>query len=107
LFSTNGIQNIPRLGDVRQVDLGLDFVSFGARRARRSGRSLRFTGGAEMGTHFDRFVVLNGAGMSFLLGNSDQWEHVKNRFALNFQFPGQIVDSNLAHPPFLSSGLSR
>jgi len=47
------------------------------------------------------FVFLDRTRVRFLLGNSDLDQDVKNRLALDFQFPGQIVDSNLTHPPFL------
>ena len=40
--------------------------------------------------------------MRLLFRDSHLWKRVKNFFALNFQFPGQIVDSNL-HPPLVSS----
>ena len=45
--------------------------------------------------------------MSLLLGDSDFRKYIENSFTLNFQLPCQIVDSNLAHPLFLSSTLSR
>jgi hypothetical protein len=45
--------------------------------------------------------------MRFFLGHANGRQRVENRPAFNFQLPGQIVDSNLTHPPFLSSGLSR
>jgi len=35
-----------------------------------------------------------------MLGDADYWKHIEYGFAFNFQLPGQIVDSNLAHPPF-------
>ena len=41
--------------------------------------------------------------MRLLLSDADFGQHVENRLALDFQFPGQIVDSNLTHPPFLCS----
>jgi hypothetical protein len=90
-----------------KIDLGLDFVGIGTAGARGLSGGLRFAGGAEVGPHFFRFVVLNGTGMSLLLSDSDHRKYVENGFTLDFQLPGQIVDSNLAHPPFLSSGLSR
>ncbi len=43
--------------------------------------------------------------MRFLLGDSNMRERVENGFAFNFQFPGEIVDSNLTHPAFLSPAL--
>jgi hypothetical protein len=30
MLAANGVQHIAWLGDVRQVDLGLDFIAFGA-----------------------------------------------------------------------------
>ncbi|OLB31193.1 MAG: hypothetical protein AUH01_03480 [Acidobacteria bacterium 13_2_20CM_56_17] len=54
-----------------------------------------------------RFVLFERTGMRLLLCNSDLWKHIENCFALDFQFSSQIVDSNLAHPPSISSGLSR
>jgi hypothetical protein len=36
--------------------------------------------------------------MGLLLGDPDFKQHIENRLALDFQFSGQIVDSNLAHP---------
>ena len=45
-----------------------------------------------------RFVLFKRAGVRLLLGNTDDRESVKNRLALDFQFPRQIIDSNLAHP---------
>jgi len=44
-------------------------------------------------------MVLNRTGVSLLLGNAHLNEHIEDGFALDFQFSGQIVDSNLAHPP--------
>lgn len=61
----------------------------------------------EMGAHLSRLVFFERTRMGFLLCDSDLWKHVEYGFALNFQLPGQIVDSNLTHPPSISSELSR
>jgi hypothetical protein len=54
----DGFQNIARAGDVRQVDLGLDFF-FAAQKARGLGGWRRRVGpAAEVGPHFFRFVLL-------------------------------------------------
>ena len=90
---------------MRQIDFGFDLVAFGAHAACGSARSLRLFG-LEIRANLDRFVVFNRTGMSLLLGDSHFRKCIENSFALDFQFPGQIVDSNL-HPPFLSSELSR
>jgi hypothetical protein len=39
--------------------------------------------------------------MGLLLGHADFLQDIENRLTLHFQFPGEIVDSNLAHPAFL------
>jgi hypothetical protein len=39
--------------------------------------------------------------MGLLLRHPDERKRVENGFAFNFQLPGEIVDSNLAHPAFL------
>ena len=92
---------------MRKIDLGLDPLSFGATRTRSFTRALRLANRAEVFSHLDRFMVFNGAGMSLFLGDSDFRKYIENSFTLNFQLPCQIVDSNLAHPLFLSSTLSR
>lgn len=63
--------------------------------------------GAQVGSHLLRFMLFHGTGVRLLLSDAYFGKCVENRFAFNFQLPGQIVDSNLAHPLFLSSGLSR
>jgi len=54
-----------------------------------------------MSAHLLCFVFLDRTRVRLLFGDSDFSQDVKNRLALDFQFPGQIVDSNLTHPPFL------
>ena len=49
------------------------------------------------------FVLFDGAGVRLFLGDTHQREHVEDRLALDFQFPGQIVNSNLTHPPSIPS----
>ncbi len=71
LLLGNGFQYISRPGDVRQVNLGLDFF-FAAQRARRPGRqSLRFGRAADVGPHLLCFVLLERTGMGLLLRHSD------------------------------------
>jgi hypothetical protein len=40
-----------------------------------------------------------------LLDHSDKRKRIENGFALDFQFPGKIVDANLTHPAFRFSVL--
>jgi hypothetical protein len=39
--------------------------------------------------------------MGLLLGDANFRQDIENSFTFDFQLPGQIVDSNLTHPPFL------
>jgi len=85
---------------MRKVDLGLDFIGVRPSRAGRPTGTLCRAGGAEAGTHFIRFMVFERTGMALLLGDSDFRKYIENRLAFDFQLSCQIVDSNLAHPPF-------
>jgi hypothetical protein len=107
LLLANRVQNIARPGNIREVDLGLYLIAIDAAGTRLLRRSLRFTRGAKVCAQLLRFVFFHGTGVRLLLRDAYFRKCVENRFAFNFQLPGQIVDSNLAHPPFLSSGLSR
>jgi hypothetical protein len=104
---TNGIQNIAWPGNVGQINLGLNLIARGARRTRVLGRRLRFADAAQVSAHLFRLMFFHGTGVRLLLSDAYFGKCVENRFAFDFQLPGQIVNSNLAHPPFLSSGLSR
>ena len=92
---------------MREINLGSDFVGFGTARSRGPAGGRRLAGRAETRSHFFRFMLFKGTGMTLLLGDSDFRKHVENRLTLDFQFSRQIVDSNLAHPPFPSYGLFR
>jgi len=84
---------------MRQINLGLDLVGLAARRPRRLDRRLRRSSGVKVSSHLFRFVLFQRARMRLLLGDPDQRQSVKNGLALDFQLPGQVIDSNLAHPP--------
>jgi hypothetical protein len=103
----NRIQYVARPGNIGEIDLGLYLVAIDAAGARLSCRGLRFAGCAQISAQLLRFVFFHGTGVRLLLCDAYFRKCVENRFAFNFQLPGQIVDSNLAHPPFLPSGLSR
>jgi hypothetical protein len=104
---TDCVQHIARSRNVGEIDLGLNLIAIDAAGARLFRGSLRFASGAQISAHLLRFVLFHGTGMRFLLSNAYFGKCVENSFAFDFQLPGQIVNSNLAHPPFLSSGLSR
>jgi hypothetical protein len=101
LLLRDSFQHISRPGNVRQINLSLDFF-FAAQWARglRS-RRRRLGRAAQVYPHFFRFVLLERTGMGLLLRHPDDRQCVENGFAFNFQLPGEIVDSNLAHPAFL------
>jgi hypothetical protein len=100
LFADDGFKSVAGLGNMREVYLGLDFIAVRTSRPGGPARTLCRTGCAEAGTHFIRFMVFERTGMALLLGDSDFRKHIENGLALDFQLSCQIVDSNLAHPPF-------
>jgi hypothetical protein len=72
LLLRDGFQHISGPGDVRQVDLGLDFF-FAAQRTRGPGRRrLRFGRAADVGPYFFCFMLLERTGMGLLLRHSDE-----------------------------------
>ena len=99
---SDGAQHIAGAGDVRQIDLGLDFVLEVGGGTGWFGRGARLGGAAEPLTHELSFVFLKRAGMRFFLSDADLGQHVKNSLALDLQLTGQIIDSNL-HPLSVSS----
>ncbi len=72
LLLRDRLEHITRTGNVRQINLGLDFFFAAqcARRARR--RRLRFRRAADVGSYFFRFVVLQRTGMGLLLRHPDE-----------------------------------
>jgi len=52
-------------------------------------------------------MLLKRTGMGLLLRHPDGGQRVEDGFTLNFQLPGEIVDSNLAHPAFLASACAQ
>jgi hypothetical protein len=100
LFADDGPESVTGLGNIGKVDLGLDFIAVGACRPGRPAGTLRRAGNAKTGTDFICFVVFERTGMALFLGDSDFGKHVENGLTFDFQLSCQIVDSNLAHPPF-------
>jgi hypothetical protein len=93
---------------MREIDFRLDLIARRPVEARCPARGWRFAcGSVEVRPHFLRFMFFERAGVGLLLGNAHHGKHVKNCLALNFQLPGQIIDSNLAHSPLCSSALFR
>ncbi len=87
LLADDRLQHITRLGDVRQVNLGLDAFRFSSRGA--SGLSGRaFARAAEMLADLLRFMLFRRTGMRLLLGHPNFGQYVENGFALDFQLSG-------------------
>jgi len=108
LLSNNRLQHVSGFRDVRKINLGPDLVWLSVATARgRLRRRVRLARAVEVSPNFLRFVLFERAGMGFLLGDADFGQHIENGFALDFQLPGQIVNSNLTHPPLCSSEPSR
>ena len=105
LLIKDGLQHVPGLGNVRQVNLGLDFVGAGMRSTTGLSRAVPVPRAFEVYANFFRFMLFERAGMRLLLGDADFCQDIENGLAFDFQFPGQIVNSNLTHPPLCSSEL--
>lgn len=72
----DGLQRISRLGDMRQIELGL---GLGSGRTRRS--TARPT--AEVAAHLLSFILFDGAGMRLLLGDANRRQSIQNGSALD------------------------
>lgn len=103
LLADDRFQHVSGLGDMRKINLGLDSVRLGAGGCGL--RECRFAMAAEMTAHLLRFIELKGTRVGLLFGNAHFRQDVKNLLALDFQLPGQIVDSNLTHPPSVASAV--
>jgi hypothetical protein len=88
---------------MRKVDLCPDFVGISAGRARAARGALRFGGSLKVGPHLHSFMFFNRTGVSLFFRDAHDGQHIENRFAFDFQLPRQIVNSNLTHPPSISS----
>jgi hypothetical protein len=101
LLLADGRKHVARAGDVRKINLRLDLVGGWAARACRLGCMSFSPRSTQTRTHLVRFVLFQRTGMGLLFGDPDFRKHIENCFAFDFQLPCQIVDSNLAHPPYL------
>jgi hypothetical protein len=107
LFPDNRFEHISRFRDVRQINLGLYSLGFSAAGAGGLCGGMTLASPLEMGANLLRLVFFERAGVRLLFGNADFLQNIEDRLAFDFQFSGQIVDSNLTHPPLVSSTVSR
>jgi hypothetical protein len=104
------LQHITGPGDVRKIDLWLEFVGrhiSGARRAACAGLVLR-----KVLLYSLRFVLFNRAGVGFLFDYADLRQNIEDFLAFHLKFSSQIVDSNLVQhsalfPPLFPVWLHR
>jgi hypothetical protein len=52
---------------------------------------------AQAAPHQQSLVIFQRAGMRLFLGDAEFRKHFDNRVGLDFQLPGQLVDSNFTH----------
>lgn len=107
LLADDGLEHITGLGNMGKIDLGLDFVGVTAAGTRGFAGGLSVDRSAKLGAYLFGFMLFQRTGVGLLLSDPNLGKYVKNGLALDFEFSGQIVDSNLAHPPSISSELSR
>ncbi len=100
LPADDGFKYVAGPRNLGQINFGFYFITRRAGWARRFCGRRRVRPRAKMRSHFSRFILFERAGMRFLLGDANFLKHIENSFALNFKLSRQIVDSNLAHPPF-------
>jgi hypothetical protein len=107
LLANNRFQHISRLGDMGKIDLRLYPLGFRATDAGRPCGGVTLASSTEMGADLLSLVLLERAGVRFLLGNANFLQNIEDRLTFDFQFSGQVVNSNLTHPPLVSSAQSR
>ena len=88
---------------MRQINFGFDFITLSASLTRTPGCGMRFGSPLEVRSHFHCFVFFDGTGVGLFFRDTHNGQYIENRFAFDFQLPSQIVDSNLTHPPSISS----
>jgi hypothetical protein len=96
-------QNVAGLGDMGKVNFGLYAFRFATAGTRGLGGRSRFP--LKMGAYFLCLVFFQRTRMRLFLGDPNFRKHIENCLAFYFQLSGQIVDSNLTHPPLVSSEL--
>jgi hypothetical protein len=92
----DGLQNIARLGDMGEINLG--------RYALGSTRLLSCLAGGtrsavKVGAHLVCLIVLQRTGVGLAGAQAELRQYVENLPALDFHLARKIVNSNLTHPP--------
>ena len=87
------LQHVSGFGDMRQVDLRLELF-----RLRARGTAAGAAGLSMLSVIFLdelRLIHFDGAGVRLLFRDSDLQQQIENHFAFDFEFPRQVVNSNL------------
>jgi hypothetical protein len=83
------LQHVSGLGDVRKIELGLDFIAVARQLCRRRCSAiLRFRFGAEILPDLFGFVVLDFAGVALFIGNPQLRQLFNDYLRGHLQFPG-------------------
>jgi hypothetical protein len=88
LLADDRLQHIPGLGDVGKIDLCLYSLGFSASDTGRLCGGGILASSTEMGADLLSLVLLERAGVRFLLGNADFLQNIEDRLTLDFQFSG-------------------
>jgi hypothetical protein len=82
------LQHISRLGNVGKIDFCLYALGFSATDTGRLCRAGTLASALEMGANLLSLVLLERAGVRFLLGNADFLQNIEDRLTFDFQFSG-------------------
>ena len=100
-FAAQQIRNVAGFGNMREIDLGFDLTLSSSRSATVSRRARCALPGKKLADTFG-FVDFDRTRVRLLFRYPDFGKDIKDSFALDFQLPRQIVDSNFTHPPVFS-----
>ncbi len=93
----DGLQHIAGLRNLREIDLGLDFIGHSPFRPGLIGRSGFFQFSLEVPAHTFDLIALERTRVALLIVDADGRQVVEDCLAFNFQFSGQIVNANFFH----------
>jgi hypothetical protein len=96
LLGEDRLQDITRLGDMREVDLGSD-------RLGRASRAAGVRSALCKCAYLLRLVSLQRTGMGLAGSQTQLCQYVKNSLTLDFHLAREIVDTNLTHPPLFNT----
>jgi hypothetical protein len=93
----DGLQHIARFRNLREINLGLDFIGRRPFRPGLIGGSGFFQFPLEVLAHTLDLVTLERTRVALLVIDADGRQVIEDRLAFDFQFSGQIVNANFFH----------